>query len=64
MASQQADGSKDGDDAQTGGSQCSRSYCHRDSQTKLGWKDTDDDDPFASHVEAGLEEDEAVMEDE
>ena len=39
-----------------GGSQCSRNYCHRDSQTKLGGGHDYDDDPFAREVEAGLEE--------
>ena len=40
-------------------------YCHGDSQTKLvADTDDDDDDPFGSDIEADLEEDEAVIEDE
>ena len=36
-------------------------YCSRGSKTKLRGEYDDDDDPFASNVEADLEEDEAVI---
>ena len=39
-------------------------YCHGDNQAKLGEDTDDDDDHFTSDVEADLEEDGAVMDDE
>ena len=51
-------------EAWAGGSQLSRYYCHWDSWTTLGWGTDDHDDSFANDVEADLEEDEAVIENE
>ncbi len=58
------DGSNDGDWNMGWRSQLSRYYCHWDSWTELEWGTDDHNDPFTNDVEADLDEDEAVIENE